>query len=319
LGARRLEPALERLRTVNLQGNVLITGGSGTLGRAILLRARREDWDCHFTIFSRSELLQSRMRQRFPEATYLLGDVRDYPRVEAALAGQRTVIHAAALKRIPEAEVQPQECHQTDVVGSWNVLRACQAMGVRDCLGISTDKACRAVTAYGASKLLMEKFFQSAPKDPTFFHLVRYGNVVASNGSVIPIWREQARQDKPLPITDQRCTRFWLSEQDAVEWLLAALEQPAGTILVPKLSALPILELIALVAPQASWVETGLRSCEKLHEDLIHTDEPALDLGRAFLIHPQGQLGHRYTSETAPRLSPSDYLRMLSEAEEADD
>jgi UDP-N-acetylglucosamine 4,6-dehydratase len=302
-----------------ITGDVLITGGSGTLGHALVRTAQREGWDCRFTIYSRSELRQAEMRARYPEHRYVLGDVRDYDRLAAAVAGHDLVIHAAAMKRIPECEAQPSECYATNVIGSLNVARACIAAAVPRCVGISTDKACRAITAYGASKLAMEKLFQAQSNSPTIFSLVRYGNVVASNGSVIPLWREQMIRGKPLTITDRRCTRFWMSERDAVALVAQASApmSPAGVVWVPKMAALPIEEMALIIAPSADVVETGLRSCEKLHEDLIHTDEPVITSHEMFWISdvPAAKTGSCYTSEIAPRLTKEQFLAMLSEVE----
>ena len=143
---------------MTLSGNILITGGSGTLGHAIVRAALQEAWDCTFTIYSRSELRQAQMRQKYPNLRYVLGDVRDYDRLSAAVAGHDVVIHAAAMKRIPEAEQQPINCYETNVIGSMNVARACVAGGVRRCVGVSTDKACRAVTAYGVQVERLAQF-----------------------------------------------------------------------------------------------------------------------------------------------------------------
>jgi UDP-N-acetylglucosamine 4,6-dehydratase len=140
-----------------LSGSILITGGSGTLGHAIVRTALAEHWDCTFTIYSRSELRQASMRQAYGNLRYVLGDVRDYDRLAAAIAGHDLVIHAAAMKRLPECDAQPVECYQTNTQGSINVLRACQWHGVKRLIAISTDKACAASTAYGASKLMMER------------------------------------------------------------------------------------------------------------------------------------------------------------------
>lgn len=297
-----------------IRGNVLITGGSGTLGQAIVRTSLINQWDCQITIYSRSELQQSRMRAKYPDCRYVIGDVRDYDRLAAAIWGQDIVIHAAAMKRIPEAELQPRECFYTNVLGSENVARACIAAGVVRCVAISTDKACRSVTAYGASKLLMEKLFQAQSIRPTTFSLLRYGNVVASNGSVIPIWRKQAEDGKAVKVTDSRCTRFWMDEDKAVELIEMALEKPPGTILVPKMHKLNIVDMARLFVPNAPLVEIGLRSCEKLHEDLVHTDEEALDLGSYYLLG-RGSTGHSYTSAMAPTLDGDDFLRWVREAE----
>jgi len=304
---------------MTLTGTILITGGSGTLGHAIVRTAEREGWDATFTIYSRSELRQARMRARHPNARYVLGDVRDYDRLAAAVAGHDLVIHAAAMKRIPECEAQPAECYATNVIGSLNVVRACLAGGVTRCVGISTDKACRAVTAYGASKLAMEKLFQ-AQQGACVFTLVRYGNVVASNGSVIPIWREKAARGEPLPITATYATRFWMAPSAAVDLIVRAAQQIPGSILVPKMGSLPLYRMAEYIAPGAATVETGLRSIEKIHEDLVHWDENSDDLGEHFLIHAQARDGNEYTSDGPSNqvLTREQFLAMLAEAESYD-
>lgn len=298
-----------------LSGAILITGGSGTLGHAIVRTAERENWDCTFTIYSRSELRQAQMRMKHPHCRYVLGDVRDYERLAAAVAGHDLVIHAAAMKRIPECEQHPSECYATNVLGSMNVVRACVAGGVKRCVGISTDKACRAVTAYGASKLATEKLFQAQPEQPTIFTLVRYGNVVASNGSVIPLWRDTAARGEPLPITNPNMTRFWMAPSDAVDLIELAARRSQGQILVPKMRSLSIVEMAEAVVPGAPHHVVGLRSMEKQHEDLVHTDEEALDYGSAGFLVGSGTWGHSYTSDTAPRLTREQFLAMLEEAE----
>jgi len=301
---------------MGLSGNILITGGSGTLGHAIVRTAQAQRWDCQITIYSRSELRQAQMRQHYPQLRYVLGDVRDYERLSAAVAGHDLVIHAAAVKRIPEAEQQPANCIETNVIGSMNVARACVRQGVQRCVGVSTDKACRAITAYGASKLAMEKLFLAQHPGLCGFTLVRYGNVVASNGSVIPLWRQQAADGRPLTVTDPEMTRFWMGESDAVALIQQAAGALPGTITVPKMRSLSMGELAHIVAPHADMQTIGLRSVEKRHEDLVHPDERAADAGDVFLLgHPSGATGHRYTSYDAPRLTPAAFRAMLAEAE----
>lgn len=301
---------------MTLSSNILITGGAGTLGKALIKTAQDQGWNCRFTVYSRSEYLQAQMRAQYPRVRYVLGDVRDYDRLAAVVAGHNLVIHAAAMKRIPECEANPTECYATNVIGSMNIVRACIENNVARCVGISTDKACQAVTAYGASKLAMEKLFQAQPADGlTIFTLCRYGNVVASRGSVIPLWRKQASTGEPLTVTDRRMTRFWMSVSDAVNLVIHAAGLGPGTIAIPKMSALNIVDMAHIIAPRAEIVTTGLRSCEKLHEDLVHTDEQAIEIDGHYYLHPDGQLGHRYTSEIAPRLSADAFLRMVSEAE----
>lgn len=297
-----------------ISGNVLITGGTGTLGKVILSLAKEEKWPCSFTVYSRSELLQAQMKGKFPDVRYVLGDIRDYNRLEAAIAGHSVVIHAAAMKRIPEADEQPLECFKTNIQGTENVIRACISQRVKRCVGISTDKACRAITMYGASKLALEKMFLSAPLDPCKFSAVRYGNVISSRGSVIPLWRKQASNNSPLTITDREMTRFWMSPRDAGYLVLQSLSEDPRTILVPKLKSLSISEMANIIAPGCETVEVGLRSVEKKHEDLLHTDEEAEETETQFRIG-RGWAGRYYTSYMAPRLTRNEFLKMIEEAE----
>ena len=303
---------------MTITGDILITGGSGTLGHAIVRTALKERWNCQITIFSRSELRQAQMRQRYPQCRYVLGDVRDYERLRAAMAGHDLVIHAAAMKRLPECDAQPGECYQTNIIGSLNVVRACQQANIERLIGIGTDKACAATTAYGASKLAMEKAFCAARVDLTTCTLVRYGNVVGSNGSVIPLWRQQAAAGKPLTITDPEMTRFWMAPSDAVRLIVFAATLQHGLIAVPKMGALSIGEMAAIVAPGADTVTTGLRFAEKQHEDLVADDEPVSEMTGHYLVGQGGKPGTRYTSAIAPHLTPDQFRAMLAEAEEVE-
>lgn len=292
--------------------NVFITGGSGTLGRA--LTAWLLDNGHAVTIFSRGEALQADMRQRFPAVRYVLGDVRDYDRLSAAVAGHDVVIHAAAMKRIPECEQQPGECYATNVTGSMNVHRACTLHGVELCIGISTDKACRPVTAYGASKLMMERLWQQ-PQTSTVFTLVRYGNVLESRGSVIPLWRRQYAETGSITITHPAMTRFWMTPAQAVEAVVSAWYHGHGEIVVPKVKALPVTTMAAYIVPDAERLTTGLRSMERIHEYLVSPEEQALEYPEHFVITPHHKgVSRCYSSEDAPRLSRPEFLAMLEEA-----
>lgn len=299
-----------------LNGTILITG-NGTLTRAILRQAARDRWDAAFTVFSRSESRLALLKRRYPKVRTIVGDVRDPHAVTAAVAGHETVIHGAAMKRIPECEQQPDECIATNVIGTAHVARACLAHGVQTAALISTDKACKAVTVYGASKLMAEGLWRAMPDAGTRFVGVRYGNVVASNGSVIPVWREQARQGKPLTITDARMTRFWMSPTEAVTLIQDAHERGThGAVLIPKMSAMPIPAMADTICPGHRTTEVGLRSTEKLHEDLVHTCEVAAEGINTFRLTANGDLGHHYDSATCPTLTAAQFRAMLSDAED---
>lgn len=257
------------------------------------------------------------MRQQYPQLRYILGDVRDYDRLAAAVAGHDVVVHAAAMKRLPECDAQPVECFATNVQGSINVLRACQMGGVKQLIAISTDKACAASTAYGASKLMMERALLAAPANLTHCTLVRYGNVVASNGSVVPIWRKQAEQGKPLTVTDPDMTRFWMAPSDAVALIEYAATLEHGLIAVPKMGSLSIREMAEIVAPGADVQTIGLRFAEKKHEDLVAVDEFVTETATHYLIG-RGKPGTRFTSYDTHRLTANAFRAMLHEAESYD-
>jgi len=217
------------------------------------------------------------------------------------------------MKRLPECDAQPVECFQTNVQGSVNVLRACQWHGVKRMIVISTDKACAASTAYGASKLMMERAI-IASQGPTICTAVRYGNVVASSGSVVPIWRTQAKEGKPLTVTDPEMTRFWMAPSDAVALIEYAATLDHGLIAVPKMGSLSIREMADIVAPGADLVTIGLRFAEKHHEDLVALDEFCTETATHYLIG-RGKPGTRFTSYTTHRLAPAAFRAMLAEAE----
>lgn len=258
--------------------SVFMTGGAGFLGRGILRWAASAHPDVHFTIFSRDEAKHSPVRQEFPQHNFVVGDVCDKARVTLAMAGHDTVIHAAAFKYVPQAEVNVSEAINVNVTGSRNVAEAALMLGVKKVIGISTDKACQPVNVYGLTKLLMERLFQEADTVSKFtnFNLVRYGNVLSSTGSVIPLFRQQARAGR-ITITNPRMTRFWLGIHEAVNLIDLALQEiRGGTILIPRLQTAEM-ETVAIackwleVGPDAETVieEIGQRFGEKVHEQLL--------------------------------------------------
>jgi UDP-N-acetylglucosamine 4,6-dehydratase len=259
-----------------LENNVFITGGAGFLGRGILKRAHDEEWPCRFTVFSRDEVKHSRLKARYPAVRTIRGDVgTDTDFLTAAMLGHDIVIHAAATKVIPVAEHNPIQTFQDNIIGSLNVaLAACQA-GVKQVLGISTDKVCRPVNAYGISKKAMEHVFLEAQEwgYDTGFHLVRYGNVLDSTASVLTLWERQIKETGKLSITDPDMTRFWLSIDQAVDLVLLALEQIPGIVTVPLLPALRMWDMAHYVFPKANWDAIGVRPGEKKHEELITPEE----------------------------------------------
>lgn len=283
-----------------MQGKVLITGGSGFLGRGILRRAKRDDWSAQFTVFSRDELRQELCRKKYPDAHYVLGDVRDYDLLYNAMQGHSTVIHAAAMKYIPEAECNVTECIKSNIDGSYNVIKAADRLGVLDVVGISTDKAAAPINVYGMTKALMERMFGDAPSFNTKFTLVRYGNVVGSTGSVIPLFTEQVKTQGYVTITDPYMTRFWISIDQAIDLILVALElsTKSGSCIVPRAAAMEMKDLAAALAGENVRV-IGNRGGEKKNELLIHMEESVRVLNQ----HSHYELlkmGTKLTPEPAP-------------------
>src|ERR1700680_5131112 len=259
---------------------VLVTGGTGSFGRKFVDLMLREYRPQKLIIFSRDELKQHDMRVSgfdHPSLRYFIGDVRDAQRLERAFSGVTVIVHAAALKQVPACEYNPFEAIQTNIIGGKNVIDAAINQGVRRIMALSTDKAVNPVNLYGASKLCAEKVFVQANAyagaQDTRFSCARYGNVVGSRGSVIPVFLEQRRRGK-ITITDPRMTRFWLTLEQGVKFVIRCLEQMhGGEIFVPKIPSMRLLDLAETVAPGCQVEYIGIRPGEKLHEVLVSEDE----------------------------------------------
>lgn len=274
---------------MQLYGKVLITGGSGSLGTAILERAEQEKWDAEFTVLARNETKMSLVRSRFPKVNCQIGDVRDLPHLITVFKGQDTVIHAAAIKIVPTAEINPIEAVKTNVVGSLNVAIAAADSGVETVVAISTDKVC-GPTYYGTTKRIMEGIFREACTwGSTRFVLCRYGNVLKSANSIVPLFEKQIKEDKPFTITDLNMTRFWLSMKQAIDLILFTFSSAErGQIYVPKAPAMKIVDLAKTLDPDREIVEIGIRPGERVHETLIVREEAlhTFELPKHFVINP---------------------------------
>jgi UDP-N-acetylglucosamine 4,6-dehydratase/5-epimerase len=280
-----------------LQGSdSLVTGGTGSFGKAFIRHAL-DHLDPHrLVVFSRDELKQYEIRQLFADDSRLrwfIGDVRDERRLVRALHNIDYVVHAAALKQVDTGEYNPFEFVKTNVMGSQNVIEACIDAGVKRVVALSTDKASSPINLYGASKLTADKLFISgnhyAAAYDTRFSVVRYGNVIGSRGSVIPFFRELAAAGQSLPITDLRCTRFLITLPQAVRFVVDSFDQMSGgELYVPRIPSMKITDLAEAVAPGAPMHDVGLRPGEKLHEEMISPDEGrrALRLDDRFLVQP---------------------------------
>jgi UDP-N-acetylglucosamine 4,6-dehydratase len=261
--------------------SVLITGGTGSLGRSLVEYFLKQTKVRRVVILSRDELKQHHLRMEFKNdlrLRWFLGDVRDLDRLKRAFHGVDYVIHAAALKQVDTGEYNPIEFIKTNVLGSQNVIDAAIDAGVKRVVALSTDKASSPINLYGATKLTADKLFVAANNFSfaygTTFSVVRYGNVMGSRGSVIPFFQHIAAQGKPLPITDLRMTRFWISIKSAVEFVVESLEiMTGGELYVPRIPSMKIVDLANAVAPGAKLEEIGMRPGEKLHEEMISADD----------------------------------------------
>jgi len=263
---------------------VLITGGTGSLGSALTQRLLTENVDT-IRIFSRNENKQLEMDSKFHDdrLRFLLGDVRDYNRLTRACEDIDIVFHAAALKHVPIIEYNPFEAIKTNVMGSQNVIDACLEEDVEKAICIGTDKAVSPLNTYGATKLLMEKLFITASnylkkeRHKTKFIALRYGNVLGSSGSVIPKFINQIKNNGKITITDSNMTRFSISIDEALDFILKATEIGKGSeIFVPKLRAYSLMDvkdaLFDLLGKTDEQI-VGIRPGEKLHEILINNEE----------------------------------------------
>jgi UDP-N-acetylglucosamine 4,6-dehydratase len=278
------------------QSTVLLTGGTGSFGKKFLEIMLR---DCHpkkLIVFSRDELKQHEMNTdgfNDPSIRYFLGDVRDRDRLKRAMNGVDVTVHAAALKQVPACEYNPIEAVLTNIMGARNVIEAALDAGVTRVLALSTDKAVNPVNLYGATKLVAEKLFTQANSysgtGPTRFSSVRYGNVLGSRGSVIPLFQKQMKSGL-LTVTDARMTRFWISLDEGVRFVIRAIERMhGGEVFVPKIPSMNIMDLAKAICPNCAINVTGIRPGEKIHETLVSEDEArhTLELEDMYVIRPE--------------------------------
>jgi UDP-N-acetylglucosamine 4,6-dehydratase/5-epimerase len=261
---------------------VLLTGGTGSFGRRFTEILVAEYRPKKLIIFSRDELKQHEMRQHYPETAdsplrFFIGDVRDRARLARAFHGVDVVVHAAALKQVPACEYNPFEAILTNVIGAKNIIDAAIDAKVKRVLALSTDKAVNPVNLYGATKLCAEKLFVQgnaySGDANTRFSCVRYGNVVGSRGSVIPLFVQQ-RANGRITVTDPQMTRFWITLDQGVRFVIKCLEaMHGGEIFVPKIPSMRILDLARAIAPKCDVDQIGIRPGEKVHEVLVSEDE----------------------------------------------
>ena len=296
--------------------SVLITGGTGSFGKKFIEVMLKEYQPAKLIVFSRDELKQHEMRSKgfnHPSMRYFIGDVSDRHRMHRAFLGVDIVVHAAALKQVPACEYNPMEAIKTNILGSSNVIEAALDAGVSKVLALSTDKAVNPINLYGSTKLAAEKLFvQSnsyAGGMSTRFSCVRYGNVVGSRGSVVPIFLKQRAQGK-VTITDERMTRFWISLEQGVRFVIRCIEQMhGGEVFVPKIPSMNMVDLAKAVAPEAKIELIGIRPGEKLHEVLISEDEArsTIEMSDMFVVQPAEALWFGHDWEKNGKRLPDDY------------
>jgi UDP-N-acetylglucosamine 4,6-dehydratase len=285
---------------------ILLTGGTGSFGNAFVDTVTTRWPDAVVRVYSRDELKQSEMRAKFGDARvrYLIGDVRDRSRMSRAAEGADIVVHAAAMKQVPACEYNPFEAVRTNVLGAQHVVDAAIDARVQQVVALSTDKAVNPVNLYGATKLCAEKIFVQgnayAAQKETRIACVRYGNVIGSRGSVVPVFRQQLERDGRITITDERMTRFWITLPQAVDLVLFALaEMEGGEIFVPKIPSMRVVDLAEAMAPGAPRDVIGIRPGEKLHELLLTSDEArhARDCDDVYVVLPE----HPWWDDNGPR------------------
>jgi len=261
--------------------SILITGGTGSFGKAFTKMVFEKYSPKKVIIFSRDELKQFEMQQQFDDSRmrYFIGDVRDPERLRRAMHGVDYVIHAAALKQVPAAEYNPMECIKTNINGAENVINAALDTSVQKVIALSTDKAANPINLYGATKLASDKLFVAANNMAggynTKFSVVRYGNVVGSRGSVVPFFQKLIKDGATsLPITHPDMTRFWLPLEQAISFVFDSFERMlGGELFVPKIPSVKITELAASIAPGLPHKIIGIRPGEKMHEIMCPIDD----------------------------------------------
>ena len=260
---------------------ILVTGGTGSFGKVFVSNLLQNHAPAKVVVFSRDELKQLEMKVQLGDDSrlrYFIGDVRDKDRLMRAFTNVDYIVHAAALKQVDTGEYNPREFILTNIIGSQNIVDAAIDSGVSRVLALSTDKASSPINLYGATKLTADKLFTAAnvygTNSHTFFSVVRYGNVMGSRGSIIPLFKELAAKGLEIPITDKRMTRFWITLDQAVSFVKEAFrEMNGGELFVPRIPSMRITDLATALAPDSNIKEIGIRPGEKLHEEMISADD----------------------------------------------
>lgn len=274
---------------------ILITGGTGSFGQKFTEIILKKYNPKSVRIYDNRELAGVEMERKFnnPHLRFFVGDVRDKERLSRAMNGVDIVVHAAALKHISVCEYNPIEAVRTNMDGAINIIDAAIDNSVRKIIAISTDKAVYPVNLYGATKMVAEKLFiqgnSYAGGKETMLSCVRYGNVLASSGSVIPLFEKQ-KENGEITITDEKMTRFWITLDQGVNFVIKCIEtMKGGEVFVPKIPSMKIIDLAKVVAPEAKIKVLGIRPGEKLHETLLTKEEArhTKEFDGYFIIEPE--------------------------------
>lgn len=310
-----------------LNGRVLITGGTGFLGRAIMRRAALDGWNCEFTVYSRDEYKQMQCKRKYKRATYVLGDIQDTQHLQAVMTGHDTVIHTAAIKFIPEAEFNVAECIRVNINGSKSVAEAAIRANVNMVIGISTDKACEPVNTYGMTKALMERLFGEMSRNHAYgpvFVCCRYGNVIGSTGSVVPLFKQQLEDSGKITLTDPRMTRYFISCDAAIDLILATFKASNGSVIFPTPASIATGEIANLLAKDTNNINIiGVRPGEKMHEKMVSFQESTRVCSwpdnKYYSLARVGDSGNSHpfelSSETAERIPAWRFGELIADAE----
>ena len=318
--------------------NILITGGTGSFGRQLVKEISNLS-PKKVVIFSRDEDKQYVMKQDLADEeiakrlSFVIGDIRDYERFYSTSKDMDIIFHAAALKQVPTVELYPYEAVKTNIVGTYNIVRAAVARKVKNVISISTDKAVKPVNAMGMTKALQEKIMLSddLQKDGTKFSCVRYGNVLGSRGSVIPLWDLKIKKNKPLPVTHPDMTRFMLTLNEAIHLVFYALKNThGGEIFVKKAPATKIVDLAKVYAEIKTGNDdypinlVGRRAGEKIHEVLVSEEEMrnVKEVEDHYIIHRELEFDldslkkeklSEYSSDTVPLITKPELKNLMKD------
>ena len=298
---------------------ILITGGTGSFGKAFTKYVLTNYEPKKIIIYSRDEFKQWMMANDFKEyqdrLRFFIGDVRDADRLRRAFEGVDFVIHAAALKQVPSCEYNPNEAIKTNIHGAQNVIDAALDTNVKKVVALSTDKAVNPVNLYGGTKLVSDKLFVAAnayvgSKDINF-SIVRYGNVAGSRGSIIPFFNSIIQNGgDELPITDYRMTRFWISLTEGVELVIKALEEAnGGETFISKIPSFKVTDLAKAMLPGCKMPEVGIREGEKLHEIMVTVEDSmtTYEFDKHYIVYPQMTWNNKQKPNAAGKKVPEGF------------